>query len=69
MSQNEQRLSDLLDRLERVVTHLEAFVKHNKRSMWLFDVFAVAFGVTCILFVLAGFLAPLFFVIRTLPGG
>lgn len=62
MSQNEQRLSDLLDRLE-------AIIHRGERSLWLFDVFVVAFGVTCLLFVLAGFLAPLFLMIRTLPGG
>lgn len=62
MSQNEQRLSDLLDRLE-------AIIQRGERSLWLVDVVVVALSVTCILFVLAGFLAPLFLMIRTLPGG
>lgn len=61
MSPNEQRLSELLDRLESIITRCE-------RSLWMFDVFAVVFGVTFTLFVLAGFLAPLFLMIRTLPG-
>ena len=58
----EKRLSELLDRLE-------AIVSRGERSLWLFDVFAVIFGVTWVLFVLAGFLAPMFLMIRTLPGG
>ena len=62
MSPNEQRLSDLLDRLE-------AIIQRGERSLWLVDVVVVALSVTCILFVLAGFLAPLFLMIRTLPGG
>ena len=62
MSPNDQRLSDLLDRLE-------AIIQRGERSLWLVDVVVVALSVTCILFVLAGFLAPLFLMIRTLPGG
>lgn len=62
MSPSEQRLSELLDRFEAIITR-------GERSLWLFDVFAVAFGVTCILFVLVGFLAPLFLMVRVLPGG
>jgi hypothetical protein len=61
MSPNEQRLSDMLDRLE-------AIVQRGERSLWLVDVVVVTLSVTCILFVLMGFLAPLFLMIRTIPG-
>lgn len=60
--------SEPVDRLHSMLDRLEAIIQRGERSLWLFDVFAVALGVTCILFVLAGFLAPLFLMVRTLPG-